>query len=57
MILSVLIFIKYVFIIVCGWINVYIWSIGCFKDKFRCVVGSMVVNLWGLKYVVRDCVW
>lgn len=47
--------IKYVFITARGWTNVYIRSIGCFKDKPRRAAGSMVANLRGLKFVVRDC--
>ena len=38
-----------------GWTNVHIRSVGCFKDKPRRAVGSMVANLRGLKFVVRDC--
>lgn len=38
-----------------GWTNVYLRSIGCFKDKARRAAGSMVANLRGLKFAVRDC--
>lgn len=55
MILSALTSTKYAFITARGWTNVYIRSIGCFKDKPRRAAGSMVANLRGLKYAVRDC--
>lgn len=38
-----------------GWTNVRLRSVGCFKDKPRRAAGSMVANLRGLKFAVRDC--
>ena len=43
------------YILVRGWSNVVIRNLGCFRDKRRRSAGSMVANLRGLKYAVRDC--